>query len=101
MLADELDYVVGVDTHRDEHALAVVDAPTGALIAQATTCGPRARLRGGAAIRGSTRARRTRVGCRGHRPLRCRPRARASAQRRAGTRSRAHKPRRTAAARQG
>ena len=25
MLADELDYVVGVDTHRDAHALAVVD----------------------------------------------------------------------------
>jgi len=27
MLADELDYVVGVDTHRDEHVLAVVVAP--------------------------------------------------------------------------
>ena len=37
MLADELDYVVGVDTHRDEHAFAIVDARTGALIAQATT----------------------------------------------------------------
>ena len=34
MLADELDYVVGVDTHRDQHALAVVDARTGAVIAQ-------------------------------------------------------------------
>jgi transposase len=34
MLADELDYVVGVDTHRDQHVLAVVVAPTGALIAQ-------------------------------------------------------------------
>jgi hypothetical protein len=33
MLADELDYVLGVDTHRDEHALAVVTAPTGALVA--------------------------------------------------------------------
>jgi hypothetical protein len=29
MLADELDYVVGVDTHRDQHVLAVVAAPTG------------------------------------------------------------------------
>ncbi len=29
MLADELDYVVGVDPHRDAHALAVVDAATG------------------------------------------------------------------------
>ncbi len=34
MLADELDYIVGVDTHRDQHLLAVVAAPTGALIAQ-------------------------------------------------------------------
>jgi hypothetical protein len=29
MLADELDYVLGVDTHRDEHVLAVVTARTG------------------------------------------------------------------------
>ncbi len=36
MLADELDYVVGVDTHRDQHAVAIVDAHTGAVIAQAT-----------------------------------------------------------------
>ena len=34
MLADELDYVVGVDTHRDRHALAVVDAGSGAVVAQ-------------------------------------------------------------------
>jgi transposase len=34
MLADGLDYVIGVDTHRDEHVLAVVAAPTGALVAQ-------------------------------------------------------------------
>ncbi len=27
MLADELDYVVGVDTHRDEHLLAALLAP--------------------------------------------------------------------------
>ena len=33
MLADELDYVVGVDTHRDEHVIAVVTAPAGAVIA--------------------------------------------------------------------
>jgi hypothetical protein len=30
MLADEVDYVIGVDTHRDQHTLAVVSAPTGA-----------------------------------------------------------------------
>ena len=33
MLADELDYVVGVDTHRDEHVLVVV-GPAGAVVAQ-------------------------------------------------------------------
>jgi transposase len=34
MLADQLDYVIGVDTHRDQHTLAVVVAPTGAVLAQ-------------------------------------------------------------------
>jgi hypothetical protein len=34
MLADEVDYVIGVDTHRDQHTLAVVAAPTGAVRAQ-------------------------------------------------------------------
>jgi len=34
MLAGQVDYVVGVDTHRDEHVLAVVVAPTGAIVAQ-------------------------------------------------------------------
>jgi transposase len=32
MLADELDYVVGVDPHRDTHALAIVHAATGAAL---------------------------------------------------------------------
>jgi transposase len=49
MLADELDYVIGVDTHRDEHVLAVVSAPTGAIVAgqsvRADACGYRAALR--------------------------------------------------------
>jgi transposase len=34
MLADEVDYVIGVDTHRDQHTLAVVVAPTGGVLAQ-------------------------------------------------------------------
>ena len=34
MLADELDYVIGVDTHRDEHVLAAVAAPAGAVVAR-------------------------------------------------------------------
>jgi transposase len=42
MLAEQVDYVIGVDTHRDQHALAVVDARTGAVVAQAmTTADPR------------------------------------------------------------
>lgn len=32
MLADELDFVIGVDTHRDAHALALLEAPTGAVL---------------------------------------------------------------------
>lgn len=39
MLADEVDYVIGVDTHRDTNTAAVVDAATGAALAdlQCTT----------------------------------------------------------------
>src|SRR5437868_11959078 len=36
MLADEVGYVIGVDTHRDQHVLAVVAAPTGAVIARSS-----------------------------------------------------------------
>jgi transposase len=38
MLADELDYVVGVDTHLEEHVLAVVAAPSGAVVARRSVC---------------------------------------------------------------
>jgi transposase len=34
MLAERVDYAIGVDTHRDQHTLAVVAAPTGAVLAQ-------------------------------------------------------------------
>ena len=34
MVADVVDYVVGVDTHRDEHVLAVVAGPAGAVVAR-------------------------------------------------------------------
>src|SRR6266508_783019 len=34
MVADELDYVIGVDTHLDEHVLAVVASPSGAVVAK-------------------------------------------------------------------
>jgi transposase len=35
MLADQLDYIVGVDPHRDSHALAVVDVVSGAVLLEA------------------------------------------------------------------
>jgi transposase len=34
MLADQVGFVVGVDTHRDEHVLAVVASPSGAVVAR-------------------------------------------------------------------
>ena len=36
MLADQLDYVVGVDSHCDSHALAVVRVLSGAVVFEAT-----------------------------------------------------------------
>jgi transposase len=36
MLADDVDYVIGVDTHRDEHAVAVVDR-VGSVVAETTS----------------------------------------------------------------
>jgi transposase len=35
MLADQVDYVVGIDPHRDVHALAVVEVRTGAIVLEA------------------------------------------------------------------
>ena len=35
MLADEVDFVVGVDPHRDSHALAVVQVVSGAVLFEA------------------------------------------------------------------
>ncbi len=36
MLADQLDYIVGVDPHRDSHALAVVEVVSGVVVFEAT-----------------------------------------------------------------
>ena len=36
MLADELDFVLGVDTHRDAHAVGVIEARTGVVVFEAT-----------------------------------------------------------------
>jgi hypothetical protein len=35
MLADQLDYIVGVDPHRDSHALAIVHVQSGAVVFEA------------------------------------------------------------------
>ena len=32
MVADQLDYVVGVDPHRDEHAVGVIDVRSGVVV---------------------------------------------------------------------
>ena len=36
MLADRLDYIVGVDPHRDSHALAVVHVVSGVVVFEST-----------------------------------------------------------------
>ena len=36
MLADQLDYIIGVDPHRDSHAVALVEVVTGAVVLEAT-----------------------------------------------------------------
>src|SRR2546426_4039865 len=36
MLADQLDYIVGVDPHRDSHALAIVHVVSGAVVFEST-----------------------------------------------------------------
>ena len=36
MLADELDFVVGVDPHRDSHAIAVVEVRSGVVVVESS-----------------------------------------------------------------
>ena len=36
MLADQLDYVIGVDPHRDSHAVGVVEVRTGGVVFEAS-----------------------------------------------------------------
>jgi hypothetical protein len=85
MLADELDYVVGVDTHRDRHTLATVAAPNGGVVAQRPV---RTNARGYAeAVRsGEKHAPGVRLGGRRRRSLRRRPRSPPEQSRRDGRR---------------
>jgi len=36
MLADQLDYIIGVDPHRDSHSLAVVEVVSGVVVFEST-----------------------------------------------------------------
>jgi transposase len=45
MLADQLDYVIGVDPHRDVHALAVVEVRTGSVVFEAAIAASQAGYR--------------------------------------------------------
>ena len=56
MLAEQVDYVIGVDTHRDAHTAAIVDASTGAVVAQTTMRGRRVGLSSGCCASPTTRA---------------------------------------------
>ena len=55
MLADELDFVVGVDSHRDWHTLAVVEVRSGVVVFEARLSADRrfgaARRRSAASLR--------------------------------------------------
>ena len=70
MLADELDYVIGVDTHRDEHVAGGGDGAGGCCCsAEGDRCG-RSWLSGGASLRRAAGGGQAGVGDRGHGQLR-------------------------------
>ena len=73
MLADQLDYIVGVDPHRDSHALAIVHVVSGAVVFESTVDSEQRRLRGSIGARRAACARSTSVRGRRHRLIRCRP----------------------------
>ncbi len=92
MVADQLDYVIGVDPYRDQHAVGVVEVRSGVVVFEACVAADSggyadalrlAEICGGAAgVRG-----------RGHRLLRGRPDPFPDRQRRAGVRGRPSAPR--------
>ena len=61
MLADQIDYIVGVDPHRDSHALAVVQVISGAVVFEAAVS---ANSEGYAQALGARRPSTPRVGAR-------------------------------------
>ena len=101
MVADEVDYVLGVDTHRDKHMLAAVTAPTGAVVAgvevSADARGYRATLRFAARYAPGRRV----WAIEGSGSYGARPRALSGRARRDRARGQPHAEGRTPAARQG
>ena len=53
MLADQLDYVIGVDPHRDVHAIAVVEVRTGGVVYEGRSRRARAAIGGHSSSRRS------------------------------------------------
>ena len=100
MLADELDYVIGVDPHRDRHAFAVVRSATGRVVFEARRGRLERRLPVGPAAGRAARSRPSRVRDRGDGLLRQGPgpvpgRSRASgSSRSAGSSATSARPRR-------
>ena len=70
MLADELDYVVGVDPHRDAHALAVVEVRSGVVVFETTVAADSGGYAEALRARRAARAGSACVRGRGHRLLR-------------------------------
>ena len=62
MVAGEVDYVVGVDTHLDEHVLAVVASPGGAVLAQRAVAANGRGYAQALRFRATVRERRSRLG---------------------------------------
>ena len=70
MLADQLDYVIGVDPHRDAHALAVVEVRTGGVVFETTVAASSGGYAAALAARRAARAGPACVRDRGHRLVR-------------------------------
>ena len=86
MLADQLDYIVGVDPHRDSHALAVVEVVSGAVVFESTVDANSDGYAQALQLVEERACGRRVVRDRGDRLIRCRPDALPDRSRRAGAR---------------
>ena len=72
MLADQLDYMIGVGPHRDSHALAVVEVVSGVIVFESTIDANSDGYGAGVEARRRARMRSTSVRGRGNGLVRCR-----------------------------